>query len=500
MISHSGKKGGRDMKKTNGNSIAMNILHLLYSTALASALNAGALIVLASYLKSSNYGMFSVALAFAMIMAYFTDAGLSKIVLREGSKEKANIPVVMSSYIKLRIGLLIATFIVGFIIINSLHAEDAMLLKTSYFLIIPFVIGVSMQSISSTYFQLVEKMQFSGIIRITSSLLLVLSITIAMIFNWHPFIVYSAYGMSYMVSGLLGIFLVLKYIRIPIRCSFHKGLFDQLLSFTITGLLFVILPQLGPILLEKTVSLAEVGLFAVAYRIPQALLQLPFIVAGAFYPVLFRYYNNSQIEDHESLNMLQMKAMGLVGMAMTVPLYYFAEPIISLLFGAEWINAANLLKIISIVLFLQGINIALADGLTTRALQTQRMIVQSLAVVGAAILYWALSQSFGLIGAAWACILIEVIAFLGFWMIAPNRIFIGKRMIPFISILLGSLVFCDLIFSGIPIAAAVVQYIIIGLYILLDKQINKSIFSYLSNWRAFQSWKVKRSRRIEDGL
>ncbi|TKD70797.1 oligosaccharide flippase family protein [Pseudalkalibacillus hwajinpoensis] len=485
------------MKKPNGNSIAMNILHLFYSTALASALNAGALIVLASYLKSSNYGMFSVALAFAMIMAYFTDAGLSKIVLREGSKEKADIPVVMSSYIKLRVILLIATFVVGFIIIQSLHSEDAMLLKTSYFLIIPFVIGVSMQSIASTYFQLVEKMQFSGIIRITSSILLVLSITLGMFFNWHPYIVYSAYGLSYLISGLMGIFLVLKYTKIPVRCSFHKGLFDQLLSFTVTGLLFVILPQLGPILLEKTVSLAEVGLFAVAYRIPQALLQLPFIVAGAFYPVLFRYYNSNHIEDHESLNMLQMKVMGLVGMAMTVPLYYFATPIIELLFGAEWVSAASLLKIISIVLFLQGITIALADGLTTRARQTQRMIVQSLAVVGAAIFYWTLSQSFGLIGAAWACILIEVVAFVGFWVVAPNRTFIGKRMIPFIIILLGSLVLCDVVFSSLPFLAAGVQYTIIGIYILLDKQLNQSLFSYLSKKGIIQR---RSSERVEEGL
>ena len=488
------------MKNSNGNSIVMNILHLLYSTALASALNAGALIVLASYLKSSNYGMFSVALAFALIMAYFTDAGLSKIVLREGSKDKADIAIVMSSYIKMRFVLLIATFIVGFIIINLLHSEDAMLLKTSYFLIIPFVIGVSMQSISSTYFQLVEKMQFSGIIRITSSLLLVLSITVGMFFNWHPFIIYSAYGLSYLLSGLLGILLVLKYIKIPIRCSFHKGLFDQLLSFTVTGLLFVILPQLGPILLEKTVSLAEVGLFAIAYRIPQALLQLPFIVAGAFYPVLFRYYNSNHIKDHELLNMIQMKAMGLVGMAMTIPLYYFSEPIIGLLFGTEWINAANLLKIISIMLFLQGITIALADGLTTRALQTQRMIVQSFAVIGAAILYWTLSQSFGLIGAAWSCLLIEVIAFLGFWIVSPNRVFIGKRMIPFITILLGSLVLCDLSLRSLPFLAASVEYVIISIYILLDKQLNQSIFGYLSNKGIIQKWKVRKSERVEDGL
>ena len=487
------------MKKPNGNSIAMNILHLFYSTALASALNAGALIVLASYLQSSNYGMFSVALAFAMIMAYFTDAGLSKIVLREGSKETSDIGAVMSSYIKLRF-IAFSSVSVGFITIQFFHSENTMLLKTSYFLIIPFVIGVSMQSISSTYFQLVEKMQFSGIIRITSSLLLVLSISIGMFFEWHPFVVYSAYGLSYLLSGLLGIFLVFKYIKIPVRCKFHRGLFNQLWSFTITGLLFVILPQLGPIVLEKTVSLAEVGLFAVAYRIPQALLQLPFIVAGAFYPVLFRYYNSDQIEGHESLNLIQMKAMGLVGMAMTVPLYYFAEPIIELLFGSEWSSAAGLLKVISVVLFLQGINIALADGLTTRAQQTKRMIIQSFSVLGAAILYWTLSQSVGIIGAAWACILIEVIAFFGFWIVSPNRVVVGKKIIPFIFILLGGLVVCDWMLPSLPILGAALQYVVITSYILLDKQLNQSILAYLSNKGIISRGKLRRSEEVEDGL
>ncbi|MDO6657816.1 oligosaccharide flippase family protein [Anaerobacillus sp. 1_MG-2023] len=488
------------MKTTTGNSIAMNILHLLYSTVLASVLNASALIILASYLKTSNYGMFSVALAFAMIMAYFTDSGLSQIVLREGSKENANIPVVMSSYIKLRLFLLIATFLLGFIILNTLHSENAMLLKTSYYLIFPFVIGVSMQSIASTYFQLIEKMQFSGIIRMISSLLLVLSITLGMVFDWHPFIVYGAYGLSYVVAGLVGIILMLKFTSVPMRSNFHSGLFNQLLSFTITGLLFVILPQLGPILLERTVSLSEVGLFAVAYRIPQALQQLPFIVAGAYYPVLFRYFNQGSILDHQRLNMIEMKAMGLIGMAMTVPLYYFSEPIIALLFGEEWISSASLLKVISLVLFLQGINIALADGLTTRALQTQRMIVQSVVVVCAAALFWVLSQSIGLNGAAYACIMIEVFAFFGFWMIAPNRIYIGKSILPFIIILVSGLMISDFLFNTIPLLAAGVQYLIIGVFLFVDKQLNQFIFNLLLRTKLAGKWKVKRSRRVEDGL
>ncbi|NGY76365.1 oligosaccharide flippase family protein [Bacillus megaterium] len=44
--------------------------------------------MLAQYLSAASYGRFSVALAFAMILGYFTDVGLSNTVLREGSKSE----------------------------------------------------------------------------------------------------------------------------------------------------------------------------------------------------------------------------------------------------------------------------------------------------------------------------------------------------------------------------------------------------------------------------
>ncbi|MEK1831870.1 hypothetical protein AAAC51_32235 [Priestia megaterium] len=81
----------------------------------------------------------------------------------------------------------------------------------------------------------------------------------------------------------------------------------------------MLLPQLGPIVLENTIPLAAVGVFAVAYRIPSALYQVPGIVAGAFYPVLFRHYNHQQTDKHLQLNILQVKLMSLVGMLTALP-------------------------------------------------------------------------------------------------------------------------------------------------------------------------------------
>jgi O-antigen/teichoic acid export membrane protein len=482
------------MGKSKKNSIAKNIIHLFYSTALSSVLNAAALIVLASYLQSYYYGLFSVVLAFAMIMGYFSDSGLSDIVLREGSKKEVNISILISSYVKMRLGLLVAAFLCGFLIIHISNSGNQELIQTAYFLIIPMVSGIALQSIGTTYFQLVEKMQYYGLIRIVSAVCLVLTLSTGMYFQLKPLIICTLYGCSYLVAGIFGVYLVSKNVPIRLKSPFHRGLLQNLGVFTLGGLLYVVLPQLGPIVLEKTISLKEVGLFAVAYRIPQALQQIPFIVAGAYYPVMFRAFNNNRLEDHLMHNIALIKIISFVGMAMTIPFYYMSDFVVQILFGEKWIQAATPLKILSVLLTLQAMNIALADGLTTRGLQTYRTVVQSISAITGVIFYILLGKSFGVSGAAFAGVIIEVIALLGFWISIPNRWIIAKKVIiPYISyfsICLGSI---DLFLDSFPILAVVLNFVLLTFVVFADKESMEKINGYLNTIRMNQRWKSKKS-------
>jgi O-antigen/teichoic acid export membrane protein len=482
------------MEKSKKNSIAKNIIHLFYSTALSSVLNAAALIVLAYYLQSYYYGMFSVVLAFAMIMGYFTDAGLSDIVLREGSKKEVNTSILISSYVKMRLGLLVVTFLCGFFFIHLSNSGHQELIQTAYFLIIPMVTGVALQSIGTTYFQLIEKMQYYGLIRIISSVCLVLTLSVGMIFHLNPLFICTLYGLSYLTAGIIGVYLVSKNVQIRLTSPFHKGLLQNLGSFTLGGLIFVMLPQLGPLVLEKTITLKEVGLFAVAYRIPQALQQIPFIVAGAYYPVLFRSFNNNLLDDHLRYNIELLKIISLVGMAITIPFYYMSDYIIDLLFGEEWIQAALPLKILSLMLTLQAINIALADGLTSRALQSYRTGVQFITVISGIFLYMFFSKSFGVTGAAFAGVIIEVIAFLGFWICIPNRWIIAKRVIiPYLTFFIFCLGSIDFFLDSIPFLAVAIHFILLALVVVFDKENMEKINGYLKPLGINQKWKSKKS-------
>ncbi|NLP51075.1 oligosaccharide flippase family protein [Bacillus sp. RO1] len=486
------------MKSSKGNSISTNIFHLFYSTALTSTLNAGSLILLAYYLQSYNYGLFSVVLAFAMIMAYFTDAGLSAIVLREGSVEGVDVTTVISSYVKMRASLLIITFIIGFIIIESVHSKNTELIVTAYCLVIPMVTGVAMQSIGITFFQLKEKMQYCGIIRITSAVCLLSTIIIGMFFSLSPITISFLYGCSYLAAGVIGMWLLCKNMRIVWKGKFHKGLLHKLGSFTLGGLLFVLLPHLGPLVLERTLTLQEVGLFAVAYRIPQALQQIPFIVAGAYYPVLFRYFNHKQLKEHLALLITQTKIMALIGITMTIPFYYLSSSIISLLFGESWLEAAIPLKVLSILLTLQAINISLADGLTTSSRQIFRTSVQLIALIIGIFLYTFNSNHYGLIGAAVAGLTIEVITLIGFWILLSEKWLVAKSvLVPYLTFFVATFLLLEYFLQPHPILAMTMHLSSLLLFILFDRELKEKFLSLVK--RAIQN-KLVNGNEKERGM
>jgi O-antigen/teichoic acid export membrane protein len=485
--------------RENRNSIVKNVFHLFYSTALSSIMNAAALIVLASFIHTDDYGRFSVVLAFAMIMAYLSEAGLNQIVLREGAKKKAPVSEIMTSFIKLRLGLTLASMVIGFLLIHWIYQGETEMIILSYSLILPLVIGISMQSISITYFQMLEKMQYSGLIRIVSACLLISVIMIGKWFYIDPMFVFFLYGSAYFLAGCFGIFLTARNLTISIKAPFYRGLRKNWIPFMVTGFLFILLPQIGPIILEQTLTWKEVGYFAVAYRIPQALQQVPFIIAGAFYPVLFRLFQAGDHREHVRKSISQVKLMGLVGMLAVIPFYHLSDFVITLLFGERWMEAAFLLKVLSLVMVFQGVSIALGDGLTTKALQSRRMIIQAIAVASGVLFYTVFSRFYGLTGAAAAGVLIELVLLIGLLFGHPDRTILIKRaVLPYFVYFSISLLAIELFLSSFPILAFSIHFIFILSLAGMDREWREKSLEIWKKSLLYHKWKSKFRKEAHD--
>ncbi|MGG3925870.1 oligosaccharide flippase family protein [Metabacillus fastidiosus] len=469
------------MKKNKQRSSAgKNVFQLLYSTMISSGVFALILILIANYLNTEEYAMISVAIAISMIMTFFTDMGISNGFLREGSKKEVSLNFLVGSYIKWRIICLLTSLIFTILLIELFYGGKSDLKSILYCLTLPMITGLAMQSMGITYYQLQERMQKAGLIRIINSVILIFLMALGILLQIDILIISFLFGFSYLLGGIYSLVLVMRDLSITWKHASYPPMLSEIGQFFISGILILLIPHIGPILLEKTISLKEVGLFAVIYRIPSALYQLPGAVAGAFFPVLFRYYHSNLHTHHLQLHILQIKWMGYIGMLITIPIIHLSFFFINILLGSEWSRAATLLPYIAPILFLQSISIALADGLTTKGLQKRRTIVQLGAFLLALFGYYFASTLLGLPGAIGIAILIEGILIFGFWIMNPSRKTLMKQaLFSHFLIFTGSLSIILLFIKNSPIIAVFCHLLLVLFFMFLDKSLRNQIIPYL---------------------
>jgi O-antigen/teichoic acid export membrane protein len=272
--------------------------------------------------------------------------------------------------------------------------------------------GATLQGVGMAYFQVTERMQFTAIISVIQGVTAAAALLLGMSFKWSLMMVAAMYGISSLVTGVIAFIMTIRYTTI--HKGWDKGILDQLLIFTINGVIIMLLPQLGPIILEKVSANEQVGFFGAAYKIPAVLYQIPGVIAAAFYPKLFAFGNEKNIDEHRKLSQFELKLMSFLGMGISIP--FIADPsfwIVTLL-GEKYAPAGDALAILAFMVILQSINYPLADNLTTIGQQWKRATTMGIGLAVAIISYIVLGSQFGMMGAAVAAIITEITLLIGF--------------------------------------------------------------------------------------
>jgi O-antigen/teichoic acid export membrane protein len=406
----------------NGNRLITNISYLFLSNVIVRFVTALSTVLVAKSLGAGEYGVLSVSLAFSTIAVYFTDLGLTHTLIREGTKKESNISVLMSSFLKVRIVLVLITIIISIFIFETAYT-DPDLVKILYLVVLPTTLGTALQGIGIAYYQVIEKMHYTAIIQSITGLSTSLALIIGMIYDWNLLMIASMYGFANILAGIISLLMVMR--KVNIFKGWEKSILTGLINFTISGIAIILLPQLAPLILEKVSNFKEVGFYSAAYRIPVVLYQLPAIVAVAFYPILFKFGNKKDFDNHFELSTLQIKLMSFFSVLLGMPFLIYSDWWITLLFGEEWIKAAATLKILSLVVITQSISYPIADALTTLGYQKKRMVVMLCGLILGVPSYYFLGNFYGSIGAAIGAIFIELFLLVFFVLLHPR----GKRLL-----------------------------------------------------------------------
>ncbi|HFJ9488409.1 oligosaccharide flippase family protein [Bacillus cereus] len=460
--------------------ILKNASFLFIGNVMVRMLTAISAIVVARYLGAEHYGILSIALIFSTFTSSMTDLGLTHTFIREGIKSEKDISKLLNSYLVARLCICVCSSIIIFILVSFMYRQEE-IRNVILLMVIPTIFGAALQSVGTVYYQTIEKMKFTAIIRTLAGLISITGLFISVYLECSLPKIALTYGVCSLLGGIISISLIINKIK------FYKGLDNSILkglsAFTLTAFLTIIMPLIGPIILEKVSNLKEVGYFNAALRIPSVLYQVPGIIAAAFYPVLFRLIAEKKNEMHTQMIVKEIKLMTLLSVFMVIPIIEYPREIIHLLLGEQWEGAIQPLQILCFIVLLQSLNFPLADSLTTRGLQNRRFQLLSVSFVVSVVVYILLGVNLGSQGAAIAALITEFVFFVGLVIVNKNGIKLviigaGKNIVNLFIVLS----FNFMIFNRFGIwVSLILSYLILIMLMWMDKDIKSLIKSKIVN-------------------
>ena len=101
--------------------ITANFASLLASQAISRLLQLVIFVYLARVLGKDDFGVFSFALAFALVIAIIADFGLSSILVREISRDKKSASKYLSNSLAIKIFLSVIAIMLSFLFLNIMN-------------------------------------------------------------------------------------------------------------------------------------------------------------------------------------------------------------------------------------------------------------------------------------------------------------------------------------------------------------------------------------------
>ncbi|WP_339279639.1 oligosaccharide flippase family protein [Paenibacillus sp. FSL W8-1187] len=477
--------------------IVKNSIYLFFSHVLVRFVSGIATILVARSLGIDEYGLLSLAISITIISGFFTELGLTHTLIREGTKAGSDIEELLAIYLGKRLFYGGLTLLVTCVLILTLYSPSHY--QVLLWCVIPSILGSVLTGYGVAYFQVTQLMKFTALIRASTGLLTALSLLLCFYLKSDVFSYSLAYGFSILFGGVISTGLVLRKVRFKLKWS--NKLSNGLISFSISGFVVMFFPQLGPIILEKTSSLTQVGNYSAAYRIPSILYQIPNVLALAFYPMLFKLSNANNNFEQVKLNIMQTKFMSCIGMMLCLPFAIYSEWWVNIVLGRQWVEAAFLLSVLSFIVLLQSISSPISDGLAAAGYHKKRSIFQVANCCLAVILFLLLSSRYGAVGAAFAAVIVELINLIGLVALRKIGIVIIYKSLGSLAPIFITMLLLGYYLKGIswlnPVLGVVILF---SLFLILTFSLDKELKGKLVNVLKKQVEKKTKSVKIGDSI
>lgn len=373
------------------------------SFALVASLAVG--IYVARYLKPERLGYLSYAQSFVALFGPLAALGLPGIVVRNLVRTPERRNELLGTALLLKaLGALAGIVILLSIAFTIDHDPNTVVLVSV------LCVGLLVQACDPVdyYFQASVQAQPAALAR-TMGVACWSVLTLLCIFLHAPLVYFAAAMLLRDAISAAGLVLAFLRRKLPILSwRFRRSLAADLLRdswpLILSGVMITIYLRISQIMLKSMLGATAVGWFAAAERLSTAWYFIPTVITASLFPAIVNARQQSRELYQRRLQML-FDLMVWMAIAVALPLTFFSEPLVRLLFGAEYAPAGPVLALHAWAGVFMGMELTASKWLIT---ENYTKLALAKAAAGAAVnvlLNATLIPRLGVLGAALSLVL-----------------------------------------------------------------------------------------------
>lgn len=366
---------------------------------------------MARYLGPDQFGLWNFAIAFTALFGAFATLGLDGIVVRELVKNPERQHEILGSAFALKlIGGAIALSTTIFAISLVRNGETLTL-----YLVGLSATGFIFQSMNIIDFYFQAKIQSKYTVYASNgAFILMTMVKVSLLLTSAPLIAFAAVGLGEIILTaffLMGVYQV-KHRNI-LSWKYDGKLARELLQSSwpliFSGLAVVIYMRIDQIMIGQLLGDRQVGLYSAAARISELWYFIPTAIVASVFPSIIEAKSYSETEYYKRLQKL-FDLMVVLGFLIALPMSFMSNWCVTILYGDEYKDAANVLSIhiwSGVFVFL---GVASSRWFIIENLQRYYLYRTLTGAILNIILNIILIPIYGISGAAWATLFSQAIA------------------------------------------------------------------------------------------
>lgn len=395
--------------------IAKNAIWLFAGQFVSRLSRAVIVIYAARALGVASWGAFAYALGVITFLTVFSDIGINGLITRESAQRPELKHQYLSTAFFIKLGLLILTLIAITIALPYLSKiEEARALIPILFLVFAFD---AIRDLGAAICRALEKMQIeAGLQILTNVAIAAFGVLFLTLFGTSRALAYG-YVIGSGIGFLAALYVLRNYFS-NLTGNFRKNLVGRIIKtawpFGLLGIMGIMMLNTDIIMLGLLRTPEEVGYYAAAQKLIQLLYVVPALVGFSLFPALSKLLESNRERAREILGKV-LALVILISIPIAILGISLAPLIIKLVFGGEYLASIAAFRILMFSVLIVYPSSILGQSIFAYNQQAQFIGLVTLTIVGNVIFNFLLIPKFGILGAAAATLIVQLITNILLW-------------------------------------------------------------------------------------